>query len=74
MMLGFFFKYSNFFKNRAFHSFIYFLTLTAFAMALLNPIIALFPTILTMVISFVFVISKHKTGYIVVALSVCKNE
>lgn len=74
MMLGFLTMNATFFKGRAFRDFIYFLMLTALAMALLNPIIVLFSIIITTVISFVSVISKFKTGYIAVALSVCKNE
>lgn len=65
---------SNFFKNRVLRGFIYFLMLTALVMTLLNPIIALLPVIFMAVISFVFGVSEYKTGYLAVALSVCKNE
>jgi hypothetical protein len=65
---------SDFFKNRVFHGFIYFLMLVALAMTLINPIIVLLPAIFMAVVSFVFVIPEYTTGYIAVALSVCKNE
>lgn len=65
---------SDFFKNRVFHGFIYFLMLIALAMTLINPIIVFLPAIFMAVVSFVFLISEYTTGYIAVAFSVCKNE
>lgn len=65
---------SDFFKNRVFRGFIYFLMLVALAMTFINPIIVLLPAIFMAVVSFVFSIIEYTTGYIAVALSVCKNE
>jgi len=74
MILSLFHIKPNFFKNRVFHGIIYFLMLVALAMTLMNPIIVLLPAVLAIVIPFAFGISEYETGYIAVALSVCKNE
>ena len=64
----------NFFKHRIYHGIIYFLMLVALAMTLIAPIIMLIPAVLMAVISFIIGIPECETGYIAVALSVCKNE
>ncbi len=74
MIINLFAMESDFFMNRVFCGFIYFLMLAALAMTLLNTIIVLLPAILIVVISFIFGIPEYITGYIAVALSVCKNE
>ncbi len=74
MIINLFAMESDFFMNRVFGGFIYFLMLAAIAMSLLNTIIVLLPAIFIAVVSFVFGIPEYLTGYIAVALSVCKNE
>lgn len=74
MMLNLLTMKSDFFKNRVFRGFIYFLMLVALAMALINPIIVLLPAVFMAVVSCTFSIPEYKTGYIAVVLSVCKNE
>lgn len=64
----------NFFYKRVFYDIIYFLTLVTLAMTLINPIVVLLPTVFLAVISFVIGIFDCETGYLAVALSVCKNE
>lgn len=74
MILNLFDTNSNFFHKRLYRGFIYFLTLMALAMPLINQVIILLPVIFMTIISFYIAISESITGYIAVALSVCKNE
>ena len=64
----------NFFKHRIYHGIIYFLMLVALAMTLIAPIIMLLPALFMAVVSYVIGTPEYETGYIAVALSVCKNE
>lgn len=64
----------NFFIHRIYHGIIYFLMLVALAMTRIAPIIVLLPVIYVAVISFVIGLPEYETGYLAVALSVCKNE
>ncbi len=64
----------SFFKQRVYQGIIDFFILIALAMAVIAPVVALPPAILAVVVSFVFYILEYKSGYISVALSVCKNE
>ncbi|RCX16365.1 hypothetical protein DFR58_111110 [Anaerobacterium chartisolvens] len=64
----------HFFKNGVYRGLIYFLMLIVLAMMLINPIVVLLPVIFIVSMSCKAYIPECQTGYISVALTVCKNE
>ena len=63
----------DFLKSCIYYGHIYFLTLAAITIILLNPVSGLFSIILIF-IYFKHDIHEHMSGYLDVALTVCKNE
>lgn len=62
------------FSKRIYRDLIYFLILLGLAMACINPMIMMPPSIFFASFIFVIGIAEYKTGYISIAQSVCKIE